>query len=408
MTHKVVVLGAGYAGLPAARRLANQVRRDAVEVTVVNASPDFVERPRLHQMSTGQQVRRLPLREVLDPAGVRLLVGAVTRLDLAARSVTVAAREGEVVVPYDTCVYALGSTVDRHRVPGVAQHTHAFTDPGAAERLYAAAALVAAHRGVFAVCGGGLTGIEGAAELAETFPDLQVLLVSARPAGDWLAPRGRARLDRAFDRLGVTRRTGERVVEVRDGALLMEGGGTVPFDACLWAGGFTVPRLAADAGLTVDGAGRVRVDQTLRVPSHPDVYVIGDAVAASGPWGDSQAMGCRTGGFTGPYVADAVATRLAGREPGPFRFRYLHECISLGRGDGVVQFLHADERPHDVVLTGRTAARYKEGRARLRGLAVPVPRPVPAVATAGGARRAGSVGRRLTWRVPTPTRGPAS
>jgi NADH dehydrogenase len=60
------------------------------------------------------------------------------------------------------------------------------------------------------------------------------------------------------------------------------------------------------------------------------------------------------------YVADAIATRLAGATPSPFRFRYLHECVSLGRGDALVQFMHADERPSRHVLTGRPATWYKE------------------------------------------------
>lgn len=70
-------------------------------------------------------------------------------------------------------------------------------------------------------------------------------------------------------------------------------------------------------------------------------------------------MGCRTGGFTGPHVADVIADRVAGRTPRPFRFRYFHECISLGRGDALIQFLHADETPGRFILTGRPAVRYK-------------------------------------------------
>jgi NADH:ubiquinone reductase (H+-translocating) len=71
-------------------------------------------------------------------------------------------------------------------------------------------------------------------------------------------------------------------------------------------------------------------------------------------------MGCRTGGFTGPYAADAVAGRWSAQAVRPFRFRYVHECVSLGRGDGLVGFLHADGTPRGQVLTGRPAARYKE------------------------------------------------
>jgi NADH:ubiquinone reductase (H+-translocating) len=79
----------------------------------------------------------------------------------------------------------------------------------------------------------------------------------------------------------------------------------------------------------------------LRSVSDPDVYAIGDAAAARGSDGSVLAMGCRTGGFTGPHAANVIADWLAGRVPRPFRFRYIHECISLGRADAVIQFLHA-------------------------------------------------------------------
>jgi NADH dehydrogenase FAD-containing subunit len=79
-------------------------------------------------------------------------------------------------------------------------------------------------------------------------------------------------------------------------------------------------------------------------------------------------MGCRTGAFTGPGVADVIAARLAGRTPKPFRYRYFHECISLGRKRGLVQFLAADETPHERILTGRRAIAYKN--ATLNGVQV--------------------------------------
>lgn len=359
MRHRVIMLGAGYAGLPAAKRLAHQVRADEVEVTVVNASPYFLERPRLHQASTGQPVRRLDLRTFLAPAGVRLVVGAATGLDLDGRTMTVDTATGTETLAYDTLVYGAGSTIDVDAVPGITEHAHAFTGREAAARLHAHATEVAERGGELVVCGGGLTGIEAATELAESFPALRVTLVSARRPGAWLSARARAHLDKAFGRLGITVREA-RVAEVRSGELLLADGGTVAFDCCVWAGGFTVPPLAREAGLRVNAAGRVLVDETLRSVSHGEVYAIGDATAASGPWGECVAMGCRSGGFTGPYLADALAARLAGETPKPFTFRYLHECVSLGRRDAVIQLLHADESPKRLVLTGRTAVRYKE------------------------------------------------
>ncbi|MCW2549903.1 MAG: dehydrogenase, FAD-containing subunit [Mycobacterium sp.] len=362
MKHRIVVLGAGYAGLPAAQRLARQVRPDEVEVTLVSAAPDFVERPRLHQLAVGQQLPDRSLAKLLEGTSVELTLGTVIGLDPAGRRVAIGSGpdgSARQAIGYDTLVYALGSNIDLTSVPGVAEHTSSLTGRDAAFGLRSRLPDLAAAHGTVVVAGGGLTGIETAAELAESFPGLRVQLVSGRAPGSHLSGKAQAYLGDAFAALGVDVVAGVHIAEVRAEALVIDGGGELPFDACVWAGGFSVPQLARACGLEVDAAGRARVDANLRSLSHPDIYVIGDAAAVSGPWGSELSMGCRTGGFTGPQVADAIAARLTGREPKPFKFRYFHECISLGRRRGVVQFLNADELPKNRVLTGRAAIAYK-------------------------------------------------
>ncbi|MFL6056495.1 MAG: NAD(P)/FAD-dependent oxidoreductase [Actinoallomurus sp.] len=354
MTSRIAVLGAGYAGLPAAGRLINQLGADA-DVTVVSASPSFVERPRLHQTATGQRLRELPLADFVGgPGRGELIIDRVNDIDLDRRQV----RLGERTLDYDILVYALGSTVDVSAVPSIAEHAHTVADTDAAERLNRA--LAAAPSGaIVAVCGGGLCGIELATELAEFHPDLRVRLVSRTEPGAWLSPRARRHMHRAFDGLGIEVLSGAEIAEVAEDALALADGRRVPYDLCVWAGGFTVPSLAREAGLTVDEQGRIVTDETLRSLSHPDVYGIGDTGAVAGPWGAALPYGCRTGSFTAPCAADAVADRLAGRTPRPFRFRYFHECVSLGRKDAFIQFFHADQTPRRFVLTGRFAVWYK-------------------------------------------------
>ncbi len=356
--HHVVVLGAGYAGLPAAKRLARQVHADEVRVTLVSRDDHFVERPRIPQVCAGHGLRRLELRASLAGTGVHLAVGTVTGLDLGERTVVMETGAGREHLDYDTLIYALGSGIDSTAVPGVAEHAHVLNSVEAARDL--ARSLRSTDPARVVVCGGGLTGIELAAEIAESQSHLTVELVSSSDPGGWLSAPARRYLRRVLDDLGVIVRTGTRITAVEAGRLVMADDGVVPFEHCAWAGGFTVPSLAAESGLDVDADGRVVVDGRLQARSHPDVYVIGDAAAVPGAWGPHLAMGCRSGGFTGPKVADVVAARLTGRdEVPPLRFRYVHECISLGRRRGLVQFLHADERPTERILTGRLAMVYK-------------------------------------------------
>lgn len=361
--YRVVVLGAGYAGLLAAKRLAATVFADEVEVTLVNASAEFVERPRLHQVGTGQPIPVVGLRALLAETGVRLVVATVTDLDLDGRTVLARVEGTTRRIRYDTLIYALGSQIDPDPAPGVLEHAHVLNDVAAAHRLAARLETAAGARVV--VCGGGLTGIEVAAEVAESYPDVRVTLMSSDPPGGRLSQPAQRYLNRVLSRLEITVRAGVRVAAVGKDQVITDDGEQAAADICVWAGGFSVPDLATRAGLEVTHRGRAVVDGSMRSRSHPDVYVIGDAAAIPGSWGSELAMGCRTGGATGPKVADVVSAALTGDRPaGSMRYRYVHECISLGRRRGLVQFLHADESPRDRILTGRLAMLYKNATLR--------------------------------------------
>ncbi|NKQ56291.1 FAD-dependent oxidoreductase [Amycolatopsis sp. K13G38] len=350
MTVRIVVAGAGYAGLAAAKLAA---RWTGGAVTLVNEHDRFVERVRLHQLAAGQQLRDRPLAELLEGTGVRLVVDRVTGVDAAAREVHTASGHG---LGYDRLIYALGSHADMTSVPGVAEHAYTVAGFDRArmlrERLGDAQSVI--------VAGGGLTGIEAAAEIAETRPALKVRLVSGGVLGDALSERARRYLRRTFGRLGVEVRDGVRIAEVREDGVVLEQGEHLAADTVVWTAGFTVPAVAREAGFAVDAHGRMLVDDTLRSVSHPEVTAVGDAAAIRLADGQQLRMACATGLPTAQTAVRALAARLDGRAPKPVRFRYVNQCISLGRRDGLIQFVRADDSPREAVLTGRLAARYKE------------------------------------------------
>jgi NADH dehydrogenase FAD-containing subunit len=187
-----------------------------------------------------------------------------------------------------------------------------------------------------------------------------VRLVTDGVLGAALSEKGRRHLRRTADRLGIEVRDQARVQEVRADGVVLADGEHVPSDAVVWTTGFTVPALAAEAGLAVDAHGRIVVDDTGRSTSHPDVYGVGDAAAMRMPGGQELRMACATGLPVAQQAVRAIAARRAGREPKPFRFRYVNQCVSLGRHDGLVQFVDRFDRPREAVLTGRVAALYKE------------------------------------------------
>ena len=384
MKHRIVVLGAGYAGAFAAGNLARRLSPADTEITVVNAVPDFVERMRLHQFASGRDLTPLPLTQVFAGTGVRLRVARVTGIDPESRTVAVTGETGDGRLPYDTLLYALGSSVADHGVPGVAEHAYDVTGRASAVRLRERLAELEAG-GTVLVVGEGLTGIETATEFAESRPDLSVALAARGELGAWLSPKARRHLRRAFDRLGVTVHEHTDITAVEPTRAISTDGTSLAADVTVWSAGFAVHPLAAAAGLRVAETGQLVVDRTMRSVSHPDVYAAGDSAYAIGDNGRPLPMSCASAGYTNMQATAAIIARLTGREVPTVGLKYVGNHISLGQRDAIFQMVDGEARSKSWYLGGRTAARLKAGV--LRGAALGIAHP-----TFGIPKR----GRRLT------------
>ncbi|MFI1422958.1 NAD(P)/FAD-dependent oxidoreductase [Streptomyces sp. NPDC020731] len=360
MQHRIIVLGAGYAGAIAAGRLARRLRREDVAITLVNAEPDFVERVRMHQLAVGQELRPRPFSEMFAGTGVELRQATVTGVDADRRTVTVTDDTGGTgQLTYDTLVYALGSGWDTQGVPGTAEHAHEIASRSGALRLRERLAGLDAGRSVVVV-GGGLTGLEAATEIAEARPDLDVSLAARGDLGDWLSAKGRRHLRKVVDKLGITVHEQASVTTVGADHVTTADGRSLPAAVTLWTTGFAVHPLAGATTLETTGTGRIVVDGTMRSVSHPDVYAIGDAALVQGPGDKPLRMSCASGVPTAWQAADAIAARLTGGKLPDAPLRYFNQCISLGRKEGLIQYVTADDRAVGAALTGRLAALYKE------------------------------------------------
>jgi NADH dehydrogenase FAD-containing subunit len=354
---EIVVLGAGYAGMTAALALVGRTkRRDDVRIRLVNAEERFVERVRLHQTASGQELTHLHIPDRLAGTGVEFVQGWVSGVAADARCVRLA-DGGEL--RYDRLVVALGAVTDT-RVPGVAEHAYTLDSLHTAGAL--ARRLTELGGGTVAVVGGGLTGVESASEIAEQHPELRVVLVTRDEPASMMGPKARAYVRRALERLGVEVRANAEVVKVLPGAVALADE-QLDADVVLWTGGVRGPQLLADSGLTVDPQGRIVTDRTLRSVSHPEVYAVGDAAAVPQNYGVMHGT-CGAGVALAGHAAANLARELRGAEPTALRFGYYHQNVSLGRRDGVTQFTRPDDSPSRWVLTGRVAAAYKESFSR--------------------------------------------
>jgi NADH dehydrogenase len=351
--HRIVIAGAGYAGVSCALRLARRVPAQA-SVTLVSATDRFIERIRLHQRATGQNVGDWSLRSLIKGTRVDLALGCIDQLDYGNRTLKL----GGERIEFDTLVLALGSHVDVDSVEGVREHAMAV-ESGTVSTIHRALQKAAAHPGRVTIVGGGLTGIELASEIAESFPGLQVSLVSqARLAESWSAA-ARAHALASLQRFGVRVEEGPHIKAVHARHLETDRG-AMPFDVCLWAGGFVGHSLAWNSGLKVNQHGQALVDSQLRSVSHPGIHVVGDLATVAPQLTPQMPMGCKSAMPAGAWAAENIARRLHGRSEQPLQYGVPFFCVSLGRRDGLIQMAARDGSMTGRVLTHRRGAWFKE------------------------------------------------
>lgn len=319
MQRKIVIAGGGYGGALAAARIA----RRGAPVTLIDKSPGFIERIRSHQVAAGDDVPAVDFRRLFRGLPVDFVQARVTGIDRYDKFV----RTTEGDIEYDRLVYALGSDIETPRGAMSVANPLALR-----ERLRNVRSA--------AIVGGGLTGIETAAEIAERYPHIALTIADSGTIGADLSERAARHLREWFR---------ERNVMLFDNTRI-EHPGELESEVVVWCASFDVSSLPWDNGLRVNCRGQIEVDEHLR-SSDPSIHAIGDAASFR-----DKRMSCALALPMGAYVADF----LTGATSEPFRFRFAIRCISLGRSDGIIQFVNGDDSPREKAITGRPAAWIKE------------------------------------------------
>jgi len=367
---RVVIVGAGFGGLAAAKRLAKK----PVDVTIIDQRNYHLFQPLLYQVATAALSPAdvaWPIRGIFarNP-NVRVVLGKVKGVDLEQKVV----RSDRIDLPYDYLILATGAY---HSYFG--HDEWAMNAPGLKRIIDATEirkrillAFELAEVGMseaerrrqltFVVIGGGPTGVEMVGAIAELarytlardFRNIdpssaRVIVVEAADRLLRAFPEDlSAYAKRALERLGVEVLL-NRTVEVRgeEGAFI--GDMLIPCATMIWAAGVKVPHLKDWLPVEIDRTGRVPVEPDLSVKGHPEVFVIGDAAAVS--WKD----GLTVPGIApaakqeGRYAADIIAAAACGgQKPGPFRYRHQGNLATIGRQAAIVDFGR-------VKLTGRIA-----------------------------------------------------
>ena len=362
---RVVIVGSGFGGLFAAKALG----RAPVDVTVIGKTSHHLFQPLLYQVATGilsEGEIAPPTREVLrHQRNARVVLGEVTGINLADRTVTSSILGRTTVHPYDELIVAAGAgqsyfgndqfaefapgmkSIDdalelRGRIFGAFELAELADDPAEVDRLL-----------TFVVVGAGPTGVEMAGQIAELAhrtlrrdfrridpTRARVVLLDAAPQvlppfGEKLGTAAR----RHLNRIGVEVQLGAMVTDVdADGLDVKDADGQVRRITAatkVWAAGVQASALgrmlAEQSGAQIDRAGRISVQPDLTLPGHPEVHVVGDMMALDKLPGVAQVaiQG-------GRYAADQTVRRIAGGEPrGPFHYRDKGNMATISRFSAV-------------------------------------------------------------------------
>ncbi len=356
----VVIAGAGFGGLAAAKRLARQ----PVGVTVIDKRNYHLFQPLLYQVATADLSPAdvaWPIRGIFaNSPNVRVVLGKVEGIDLTAREVV----SDRIRLPYDYLILATGSyhSYFGHdewamHAPGLKRIIDA-TEIRKRILLAFELAEVAMSEGerrrqlTFVIIGGGPTGVEMAGAIAELarftlasdFRNInprsaRIILVDA---GDRLLRAFPEKLSayakRTLEKLGVEVRLNHRVeVRGQEGAFI--GDMLIPSASMIWAAGVAVPHLKNWLPVEVDRTGRVIVATDLSLPNYPNIFVIGDA--ASVPWRNGLtvpgiAPAAKQGGR---YVAEVILAAVKGKKkPASFHYRHRGNLATIGRHAAIADF----------------------------------------------------------------------
>ncbi len=320
--HRVLIVGGGAGGLRLASLLGAKLgRRHKASITLLERSRIHVWKPLLHEVASGSLDSETDALELIAHARYRhyrYRIGAMVGLDRAKRQVHVAPsvdEEGQTIIPprvlgYDTLVIAVGSMSNDFGTPGVGAHAITLDTLDQAARfnrrminacLRANAQYEPLKPGQLhvAIVGAGATGVELAAELHKSMRDLvsynldrigldmqiKIELIEAAPRILPALPESLATATADVLRgLGVNIRTGRRVMEVRAGEVVLDGGEIVPAELIVWAAGIKAPDYLRNLdGLETDRINRLIVRPTLQTTKDDDIFAIGDCANCTLP-----------------------------------------------------------------------------------------------------------------------------
>ena len=349
---RVVILGAGFGGLGAAKALASKA-----DVTVVDRHNFQTFLPLLYQVSTaGLAADHVvhPVRGALRDTGVKFRMGSPLSVDHKNKTVKLDSSE---TLEFDHLIVALGSATADFGVPGVIEHglgmksvNEAITIRAEVMRRFEDLCRFEDNtRLSIAVVGGGPTGVEMAGALAElkrgplkndmahAAEHMDIYLIEAGPRIlPMFSEKLSARAESDLHKLGVFVKTNTSVREIKSRQIIVKTGEPIPAEVTIWAAGVKGEPTAGLLNLPIVGT-RVDTDENLEVNHYPNIWAIGDINGSKGKDGRFYPMVAPVALQQGKWVAQQILRKHEGKALKPFKYRDKGSMATIGRHKAVVE-----------------------------------------------------------------------
>lgn len=349
---KVVILGAGFGGLAAARALA-----DFADVTLVDRHNFQTFMPLLYQVATAGLAAdhvAYPIRGALRKTNVEFRMGSPISIDHRNKEVKLDSSE---VLEFDHLVVALGSATADFGIKGVAEYSLGMKS--VAEAINIRAEVMRRFEDLcrfqdetrlsISVVGGGPTGVEMAGALSELVRgpltsdqehaakhiDIQLIEAGPRLLPSFSASLS-ARTQRDLEKLGVKVFTNTAVQEITARKILLKTGESIPSEVTIWAAGVQGQPSAQKLSLPIVGT-RIEIEPTLAVKNYPDFWAIGDIAGAKGDDGRFLPMVAPVAMQQGAFVAEQIKRVIEGKELIAFKYKNKGSMATIGRQKAVVE-----------------------------------------------------------------------
>jgi NADH dehydrogenase len=360
---RILILGGGFAGLSTALKLDQQVKpSDKVSILVIDRNNDMLFTPLLWTVAEGRANPNnvvVPLRDFQRGRRFHVLHTEIESIDLDQKIVQTSTDKR----PYDILVIALGSHTIMPDLPGLWKYALPFHTPADALQLrsHLIDAVEAAHQAnnpqeqqawlTFVVGGAGDTGIELAAVIHEyltiglfnEYPwlinaPIRVIIAGRAPRILPMSEPSTSQLvEQTLQKEGIEVLTGTSVTAVTETTVETDKG-SIPARTLFWAAGITAADLVHQLPVQHAHNGAIIVDHHLRIPEHPEVYVIGDSSWAFDSITHSPVPPTAQAAHQqGDYVGSAIAMELAGGSVPPYRYTPLGHLALLGHSTGVAR-----------------------------------------------------------------------